>query len=83
MDFVWLRHPGTGGVFRCPAVAVDAWLARGWEPGDEPAEPDTLRDPAPTTPPADTGAMTTPATGEATPPTNRTRRAPAGASTEE
>lgn len=37
-DFVWLYHPASGGTFRCPADAVEAWQANGWEPGPEPAE---------------------------------------------
>ena len=42
-DFVWLKHPNTGGHFRCPAAAVDDWLDRGWEVADEPpAEPNPV-----------------------------------------
>jgi hypothetical protein len=35
-EFVWLKHPDTGGYFRCPAAAVEDWLANGWEVADEP-----------------------------------------------
>lgn len=41
---VWLRHVGLagedghGGVFACPAGAVDEWRAMGWEPADGPPE---------------------------------------------
>lgn len=31
---VKLRHPKTGGVWMCPADAVDGWLAKGWERAD-------------------------------------------------
>jgi hypothetical protein len=34
----WLRHPEVADPFRCPADAVEAWQARGWQPCDEPAE---------------------------------------------
>jgi hypothetical protein len=35
-DFVWLVYPPTGVQWRCPVDAVEAWLARGLEPCDEP-----------------------------------------------
>lgn len=42
-DFVWLKHPDTGGHFRCPAAAVDDWLANGWQvAGEPPAEPNPV-----------------------------------------
>lgn len=38
VDFIWLCHPASGGTFRCPAEAAEAWQENGWEPCDEPAE---------------------------------------------
>jgi hypothetical protein len=82
-EFVWLRHPETGGHFRCPPDAVEAWTARGWEPAEQPPpEPDKTRDEpmlaalnealaaeqAPAQPAED------PAGAEATPPTRTSRR---------
>jgi hypothetical protein len=32
---VWLKHKETGGLFPCPADAVDGWKELGWEPTDE------------------------------------------------
>lgn len=51
-DFTWLTHPDTGGTWRCPDPAVEAWLARGWQLGEEPPEPDTTKDPEPEPAPA-------------------------------
>lgn len=31
MRFIELRHPKTGATWPCPAGAVEAWLAKGWE----------------------------------------------------
>lgn len=36
----WVRNPETGGVWECPNVALEAYLARGWELADEPVDPD-------------------------------------------
>lgn len=44
MTDVWLEHVGLGGEdghggkFLCPAAAVAAWRAMGWEPAAEPPE---------------------------------------------
>lgn len=44
MTDVWLEHVGIGGEdghggkFLCPAAAVGAWRAMGWEPAAEPPE---------------------------------------------
>lgn len=38
-DRVWLHHPASGGVFHCPAEAVDGWKERGWVEGDRPPPP--------------------------------------------
>lgn len=40
-ELILLHHVDTSAWFDCPAAAVDAWLARGWEvadPEDRPAE---------------------------------------------
>ncbi len=37
-EFTWLRHPETGGHFRCPTGAVDDMAELGWEPSDPPVE---------------------------------------------
>lgn len=34
MSFIELRHPKTGGVWMCPADAVEGWLAKGWKRSD-------------------------------------------------
>lgn len=42
---VLLHHPETDAWFDCPAAAVGAWRARGWEvadPADRPAEPNPV-----------------------------------------
>ena len=31
MQLVKLRHPETRGEWMCPAPAVEAWLAKGWQ----------------------------------------------------
>lgn len=45
-ELVWMRHtdPEHNGWFRCPAAAVDAFRARGWEvaDGEPPAEPNPV-----------------------------------------
>lgn len=41
-ELVLMHHDDTDAWFECPAAAVDAWRARGWEvadPEDRPAEP--------------------------------------------
>ena len=39
-DRVWLRLPGTGGYFHCPAEAVPVWTTElGWQRCDPPEEP--------------------------------------------
>lgn len=35
----WLRHNEGGGTFHCPDEAVDQWCQNGWEPCEEPEEP--------------------------------------------
>jgi hypothetical protein len=37
---VWLRHTGHGGLFHCPAGAVNDWAEMGWEPTDDRPEED-------------------------------------------
>lgn len=37
MKRVELRHPKTGGVWSCPADAVEGWLAKGWKKADSAA----------------------------------------------
>ncbi len=45
-DFVWLRHPETGGMNAFPPAAVPMWEVRGWVRCDPPAEDlSYLRDP--------------------------------------
>lgn len=39
--FVKLRYPKTGGEWMCPAEAVEAWLAKGWQKADASAEAKT------------------------------------------
>jgi hypothetical protein len=42
MKLVELRHPTTGGVWMCPAAAVEAWRAKGWKKAEAvPAEAKT------------------------------------------
>lgn len=50
----WIRNPETGGVWECPEGALEMYLARGWEPCDEPPVDDAhLYDPqAPAAEPA-------------------------------
>ena len=38
MTHQWLCHPDVADPFRCPADAVEAWQARGWQPCEEPVE---------------------------------------------
>lgn len=38
-DRIWLKHPDIADPFHCPVDAAQAWQARGWEPCDEPAQP--------------------------------------------
>lgn len=50
-DFVWMRHPETGGLWQCPVDAIEHWLARGWVPAEgPPEEPDATKDPHVRTP---------------------------------
>lgn len=35
----WLHLPATGGHFECPADAVPAWKARGWQECEQPEIP--------------------------------------------
>jgi hypothetical protein len=41
MHAVKLVHPRTGGEWMCPAGAVEAWLAKGWQRAEAPTEPKT------------------------------------------
>lgn len=44
-ELVLMHHADTDAWFECPAAAVDAWKARGWEvadPKDRPAEPNPV-----------------------------------------
>lgn len=44
-ELVLMHHPDTAAWFECPAAAVDAWRARGWEvadPDTKPAEPNPV-----------------------------------------
>lgn len=82
-DLILMRNTETGGWFDCPAAAVDAWRARGWEvadPDERPAEAN------PVTEERTAALQDEPAAGEApaaesegdqppAPPTRRTRRA--------
>lgn len=38
-EWVWLRHPETDGVQHVPAAAAEVWARIGWEPTEEPPEP--------------------------------------------
>lgn len=40
---VTLRHPVTGATWECPARAVDAWLAQGWQRASETTTADVRR----------------------------------------
>lgn len=44
-ELVLMHNAETGGWFECPAAAVEAWQARGWEvadPDERPAEPNPV-----------------------------------------
>lgn len=46
MSHTWVRNPATGGVWACPVAVLAPYLARGWEPCDEPETDDSrLHDP--------------------------------------
>lgn len=36
---VWVRHREHGGYWQCPIEALADYEAKGWEPSDQPAEP--------------------------------------------
>jgi hypothetical protein len=38
-ELVWMHNAETGGWFECPAAAVQAWQARGWEVADAKERP--------------------------------------------
>lgn len=38
-EWVWLRHPDTGGVQYVPPSALETWTELGWEPCEAPTEP--------------------------------------------
>lgn len=44
-ELVLMHHADTNAWFECPAAAIDAWRARGWEiadPDDRPADPNPV-----------------------------------------
>jgi hypothetical protein len=49
MEWIYMRHPETGGVAQFPAGVEEGWNARGWERCEAPPEDDILGD----TPPID------------------------------
>ncbi len=39
VERVWLKHPATGGFFRCPERAAEDWEKAGWVRSDPPPAP--------------------------------------------
>ena len=53
-EWIYMRHPETGGVAEFPAGVQEGWEARGWEKCEAPNTDPDLGDPPPVDKPATT-----------------------------